>query len=232
MKIKIYSDGSNFDQMVEIYKTNNLISGFTTNPSLMKKAGVKNYLNFVTEITQAIKDLPISFEIFADEYVEMKEQIFKLSSISHNIYVKVPVSNTKGEPTYELCREMSDLGIKLNVTAVFTKDQIDKLNEYLNPNIDSIISIFCGRIADTGIDPATFIKYALKTKKSDKHKILWASTREVYNIYEADKIGCDIITISPELINKLSLFGKDLNEYSIETVRMFYNDAMSLNYKL
>jgi transaldolase len=232
MKIKIYADGSKLEQILDSYQNNKKVTGFTTNPSLMKKAGVTDYLPFVKEVTSKVTDLPISFEIFADEYEEMKEQILKLSSIASNIYVKVPITNTKGEPTYKLCKEMSDLGIKLNVTAIFTQEQIDNLNQSLNPDVDAVISIFAGRIADTGINPVPLMEYAINNKKSDKHEILWASTREVYSIYEADRIGCDIITVTPDLIDKLSLGGKDLNEYSLETVLMFFNDAKNAGYTL
>jgi len=231
MKIKIYADGSKLDQILSLYNSK-VVSGFTTNPSLMKKAGVTDYLTFVKEVTDVIKDLPISFEIFADDYIGMKEQILKLSSISDNIYVKVPITNTKGESTYQICKEMSDLGIKLNVTAIFTKDQIDNLYKSLNPNVESVISIFAGRIADTGVNPVPLVEYAIQNKVSEKHEVLWASTREVYSIYEADRIGCDIITVTPDLIDKLSLGGKDLNEYSLETVLMFFNDAKNAGYIL
>lgn len=232
MKIKIYADGSKIEQILNIYENNTDVTGFTTNPSLMRKAGVSDYLNFVNEVTNKIKDMPISFEIFADEYEEMKKQILTLSKISDNIFVKVPITNTKGEPTYKLCKEMSDLGIKLNVTAIFTQEQIDSLYESLNPEVETVISIFAGRIADTGVNPIPTMEYAIKNKRSHKHEILWASTREVYSIYEAERIGCDIITVTPDLIDKLSLGNKDLTEYSLETVLMFYNDAKNAGYTL
>lgn len=232
MKIKIYADGSKIEQILNIYENNTDVTGFTTNPSLMRKAGVSDYLNFVNEVTNKIKDMPISFEIFADEYEEMKKQILTLSKISDNIFVKVPITNTKGEPTYKLCKEMSDLGIKLNVTAIFTREQIDSLYEALNPETEAVISIFAGRIADTGVDPVPTMKYAIENKRSVKHEVLWASTREVYSIYEAERIGCDIITVTPDLIDKLSLGNKDLTEYSLETVLMFYNDAKNAGYTL
>lgn len=231
MNIKIYADGSKLDQILKLYQSKT-VSGFTTNPSLMKKAGVVDYLPFVKEVTDEITDLPISFEIFADDYEGMKEQILKLSSIADNIYVKVPIMNTKGEPTYKLCKEMSDFGIKLNVTAIFTQDQIDNLNKSLNPNTDCVISIFAGRIADTSVDPSEVVKYAIDNKVSNKHEILWASTREVYSIYEADRMGCDIITVTPDIIEKLSLGYKDLTEYSLETVQMFFDDAKNAGYIL
>jgi transaldolase len=232
MNIKIFADGSKLEQILDIYNNNKNITGFTTNPSLMRKAGVTDYLNFVKEVTNKVTDRPISFEIFADEYDEMKSQILTLSKISENIFVKVPITNTKGEPTYKLCKEMSDMGIKLNVTAIFTQEQIDSLYDSLNPSVETVISIFAGRIADTGVNPVPLMEYAIKSKKSSKHEILWASTREVYSIYEADRIGCDIITVTPDLIDKLSLGNKDLSEYSLETVLMFYNDAKNAGYTL
>jgi transaldolase len=232
MNIKIFADGSKIEQILDLYQNNKNVKGFTTNPSLMKKADVKDYLSFVKNITSQITDMPISFEIFADDYDNMKSQILKLSSIAKNIYVKVPITNTKGDPSYNLVKEMSDMGIKLNVTAIFTKEQLDNLNLSLNPDTDSVISIFAGRIADTGINPSDIMKYAVNSKMSAKHEILWASTREVYSIYEADKIGCDIITVVPEMIEKLSLGGKDLAQYSLETIQMFYDDAKSSNYSL
>ena len=232
MNIKIFADGSKIEQILNLYQNNKNVKGFTTNPSLMKKAGVKDYLPFVKEVTDHIKDMPISFEIFADEYSEMKEQVLKLSSIAPNIYVKVPITNTKGEHSYNLVKEMSDLGIKLNVTAIFTKEQIDNLNLALNPNTDSVISIFAGRIADTGVDPSDIMKYAVVSKISSKHEILWASTREVYSIYEADRIGCDIITVTPDILERLSLGGKDLMQYSLETVQMFFDGAKNAGYTL
>lgn len=229
MKIKLYADTSNLDQMLSLYRSKK-VSGFTTNPTLMKEACVTDYLGFVKLACDAITDMPISFEIFADDYESMKEQVLKLSNMANNIYVKIPVMNTKGEPSYKLIKEVSDLGIKVNVTAVFTYSQVDELYKVLNADTPSIVSIFAGRIADTGVNPTTLIKYAMSGSK--KHEVLWASTREIYNVYEADTIDCDIITVSPDIIEKLSLSGKDLTEYSLETVKMFYNDATSAGYNL
>lgn len=229
MKIKIYADTSDLNQMINLC---NKVDGFTTNPTLMKKFGVTNYLPFVHQVINEIKKLPVSFEIFADDYKEMKNQILKLANISNNIYVKIPIKNTKNKYTYKLIKEVNDIGIKLNVTAVFTKKQIYYLNKYLNPKISNIISIFSGRIADTGVNPINIVKYAIKHKISDNCKILWASTREVYNIYQAEKVACDIITVTPEILNKLSLKNKNLDEYSLETVKMFHDDAKNAGYIL
>lgn len=231
MNIKIYADGSDINEMIRLYKNNKFISGFTTNPSLMKKAGVTNYLEFLKEVTSIIIDLPISFEVFADDLNEMERQAEIIASYGSNIFVKIPVTNTKGESTKELIKKLLDKNIKVNITAVMTKKQIKDLIPYMKSSTKVILSIFAGRIADTGVDPKSIIKYAIKNK-SQNIELLWASPREVYNVYEADKIGCDIITITPDLINKLSLVGKSLEEYSLDTVKMFYNDAKESNYSL
>jgi transaldolase len=229
MKIEIYSDGSDKTEMISAYRSNKLVSGFTTNPTLMRKSGVVNYIEFMKDITSTIKDLPISFEVFADDLDEMEKQAITIASYGPNIYVKIPVTNTEGKSTKHLIKKLLNMGIKVNVTAVFTKKQIKELKQYLDSPTQVILSIFAGRIADTGVDPKPIVKYALKTSPSNV-KILWASPREVFNIYEADKLGCHIITVTPDLINKLSLNGKNLNDYSLDTVKMFYNDAKKSNY--
>jgi transaldolase len=229
MKIEIYSDGSDKNEMISAYESNKLVSGFTTNPTLMRKSGVVNYIEFMKDITSTIKDLPISFEVFADDIEEMEKQAITIASYGPNIYVKIPVTNTEGKSTKHLVKKLLNMGIKVNVTAVFTKKQIKELKSYLDSPTQVILSIFAGRIADTGIDPKPIVKYALKISPSNV-KILWASPREVFNIYEADKLGCHIITVTPDLINKLSLNGKNLNDYSLDTVKMFYNDAKKSNY--
>ena len=231
MKIKIYADGSDKNEMIKLYKNNKIISGFTTNPSLMRKAGVLNYLEFLQEVTSVIKDVPISFEVFADDLVEMEKQAEIISSYGNNIFVKIPVTNTKGESTKELIKKLLDKNIKVNITAVMTRKQIKELIPFMKSSTDVILSVFAGRIADTGIDPKSIVKYAIKNKSTNV-QVLWASPREVYNVYEADKISCDIITITVDLINKLSLSNKSLQEYSLDTVKMFYNDARASNYSL
>jgi transaldolase len=229
MKIKLYADSSNLEQILNLYR-NKKVSGFTTNPTLMKKAGVTDYAGFVKEVCSHITDMPVSFEIFADDYEGMKNQVLKLSGMANNIYVKIPVMNTKGESSYQLIKEVSNLGIKVNVTAIFTHQQVNELYKVLNPDTPSIISIFAGRIADTGANPIYLVKYA--KSKNEKHEVLWASTREIYNVYEADTIGCDIITVSPEILDRLSLKDKDLNIFSLETVKMFYDDAKIAGFSL
>lgn len=233
MNIKIYADGSNINEIFDLYENNKLVSGFTTNPSLMKKAGVTNYENFIKEVTSKIKDLSISFEVFADDYKGMLYQAQKIASYGDNIHVKIPIVNTEGESTHDLIYKLTEQNIKVNVTAVFTLNQLLLLRDHLPkpPSKNNIVSVFAGRIADTGRNPIDTIQLAQVLLK-DQCEILWASTREVYNIYEADRIGCDIITVTPDQIKKLSLQNKDLEEYSIETVKMFYNDAQSSGLQL
>lgn len=234
--IQLYADGSDFKEIVDIYnnrKTNN-IRGFNTNPTLMKKSGITDYLSFAKNVLNVVKELPISFEVFADDFDNMKRQAIILSGLAPNVYVKIPVMNTKKEYAYELINTLStQYNIKLNVTAVFTTNQIDNIFNSLWPMTESIISIFGGRIADTGSNPEQYIKYAINNNPSSNYKILWASPREVYNIYQAENINCDIITATPDLIEKYNkLKDKDLEEYSLETVKMFYNDAKSAGYTL
>jgi transaldolase len=235
MKIEIYADGSDFNEMISIYKNNKWVSGFTTNPSLMKKANVTNYKEFVKNVTNKIKDLPISFEVFADEIPEMGRQAEILSSYGKNVFVKIPITNTKGEPTKGLIKRLLASNIPVNVTAVFTIDQINSLIPYMVPNMGSntpsILSIFAGRIADTGVDPKSIVEHALKVMPGNV-KILWASCREVYNVYEADQVGCHIVTVTSDLMEKIKLKDKNLTDYSLETVKMFYNDAKSSGYEL
>lgn len=233
MNIKIYADGSNINEIFELYENNKLVKGFTTNPSLMKKAGVTNYEKFIKEVTSKIKDLSISFEVFADDYHGMLYQAQKIASFGENIHVKIPIVNTLGESTHDLIYKLTENNVKVNITAVFTLDQLLLLRSVLPapPNKKNIVSVFAGRIADTGRNPIDTIQLAQVLLK-DQCEILWASTREVYNIYEANRVGCDIITVTPDQIKKLSLQNKDLNEYSIETVKMFYNDAQSSGLQL
>lgn len=233
MNIKIFADGSNINEIFDLYENNKLVKGFTTNPSLMKKAGVTNYEKFIKEVTSKIKDLSISFEVFADDYHGMLYQAQKIASFGENIHVKIPIVNTLGESTHDLIYKLNENNVKVNVTAVFTLDQLFLLRDNLPtpPNKNNIVSIFAGRIADTGRNPIDTVQLAQVLLK-DQCEILWASTREVYNIYEANRIGCDIITVTPDQIKKLSLQNKDLNEYSIETVKMFFNDAQSSGLQL
>lgn len=230
-KIELYSDGAD-EKEILYYNNLNIISGITTNPSLMKAAGVKNYINFAKKILKKVKK-PISFEIFADNEKDIYRQAKIISSWAKNVYVKIPVKNTKNLLLDRIIKKLSYEGVKLNITAVFTKQQIKKIITSLNSKTPSILSIFCGRIADAGYDPKKYILYANKIRKNKKNiKILWASTREIYNLVEADKYGCDIITVPSSILKKLNLLGKNLDKYSTETVKMFYEDAKKAGYKL
>jgi transaldolase len=231
MNIQIYADGSDIKEIFDLYTNNKLVTGFTTNPSLMKKAGVKDYLSFIKEVTEHIKDCSISFEVFADDEEEMIYQSQKIAEYGDNIHVKIPITNTKGEYTTNVIKKLISQDIKVNITAVFTNEHIDVLKPILPKNKNNIVSIFAGRISDTGRDPIQYVKYGID-QLGDRCSILWASTRHVYNIYEANQIGCDIITVTPDQIKKLELYNKDLTAYSLETVQMFYNDAKSSNFTL
>ncbi len=232
LKVKIYADGADRDGMLEMY-AKPYIQGFTTNPTLMKKAGITDYKAFAHEILQAIPDRPISFEVFADEFSDMERQALEIKTWGENVYVKIPVSNTRQEMAYDLIARLSGAGVHLNVTAILTLDQVQNVADALKDGPDSIISVFAGRIADTGLDPVPVMQEALTLLKvAPKAELLWASPREVLNIYQADSIGCHIITATNDLIRKLALGGKDLAEYSLETVQMFYDDAQSAGYTL
>ena len=232
LKIKIYADGADRDGMLEMY-AKPYIQGFTTNPTLMKKAGITDYKAFAHEILQAIPDRPISFEVFADEFTDMERQALEIKTWGENVYVKIPVSNTRQEMAYDLIERLSGAGVHLNVTAILTLEQVQNVADALKDGPDSIVSVFAGRIADTGLDPVPVMQKALTLLEvAPKAELLWASPREVLNIYQADNIGCHIITATNDLIRKLALGGKDLAEYSLETVQMFYDDAQSAGYTL
>jgi len=227
LKIKIFADGAKITDFEKLNKFP-YIKGFTTNPSLMRKAGITNYEKFINEILPVVGNKPISFEVVSDEFNEMEKQALKLGRISENIYVKIPVTNTKGKSSAPLIHALSHNGIKINVTAVFTLSQICEVYKVLNEEVPSIISIFSGRIADTGVDPAIIMKQAIKILNPRKKiELLWASPRELLNIFQAEKVGCDIITILPNILEKLSLINYNLQAYSLDTIKMFYNDAIS-----
>ena len=232
LKVKIYADGADRDGMLEMYAKPH-IQGFTTNPTLMKKVGITDYKAFAHEILQAIPDRPISFEVFADEFTDMERQALEIKTWGENVYVKIPVSNTRQEMAYDLIERLSGAGVHLNVTAILTLEQVQNVADALKDGPDSIVSVFAGRIADTGLDPVPVMQKALTLLEvAPKAELLWASPREVLNIYQADNIGCHIITATNDLIRKLALGGKDLAEYSLETVQMFYDDAQSAGYTL
>ncbi len=232
LKIDIYADGADFASILKL-NNNSMIKGFTTNPTLMKKAGVANYKDFAIELLKVIKDKPISFEVFSDEIEEMETQAREISSWADNVYVKIPVTNSKGLSTKEIISNLSNDNINLNVTAVFTLDQVKGIISSVNNKSNTIISIFAGRIADTGVDPIPLMQKSVNLSKiNTKIKILWASPRELLNIIHADKSGCQIITVAEDIIKKLNLVNKDLQEFSLETVKMFYDDAQKVGYKI
>lgn len=232
LKVKIYADGADLGSMLKEYEKG-IVSGFTTNPSLMKIAGIKSYKAFGKEVLENIKDMPISFEVFGDDKETMLEEAREIYTWGENVYVKIPVVNTKGELNREVIKELSDSNVKLNITAIFTINQVKDVLESLNKETPAIISIFAGRIADAGVDPIKIVEEAVEIAREYPNvEILWASCRELYNIVQADKIGCHIITVQNSILNKMNLFGKDLTQYSIETVRDFFKDAKSLGFSI
>jgi transaldolase len=231
-KIKLFADGADLEGMIEEYKKG-FASGFTTNPTLMKKAGVKSYEEFAKAALKAIPDLPISFEVFSDDFSGMEREARQISAWGDNVYIKIPVTNTKRESTAPLIKKLSQDGLKLNVTAILTVDQVKTVAKVLSPATPSIVSIFAGRIADTGMDPIPMMKESVKILKSNpKTELLWASTRELLNLFQAESCGCHIITITNDILKKLPLVGKDLHELSLETVQMFHNDAKAAGYNI
>ena len=232
LKIKIYSDGADAQEIIKM-DSEDFVDGFTTNPTLMKTSGITDYLAFAKEVLSGVKEKSISFEVFSDELDDMYRQAIILRDLGDNVWVKIPISNTKGEYTYPLIKKLSNEGVKLNITAIFTKEQIKQVYSSLNPEINSIISIFAGRIANAGIDPEETMLYASDLVSEDENiETLWASSREVFNIIQAERCGTDIITLTPGLIKGMKDLGKDLDQYSLETVKMFYDDAQESGFTL
>ena len=231
-KIKIFADGADVDGMKEMYNAG-YVSGFTTNPTLMKKAGVTDYEAFAREIAREITDLPLSFEVFSDDLETMEKEARKIGSWGDNIFIKIPVTNTRGESTVGLIKKLSSEGLKLNITAILTVPQVEGVVKALTAGVGAYVSVFAGRIADTGIDPIPVMKETVKMCQSvNGVESLWASTRELLNIFQAQDCGVDIITATNDILKKLPMVGKDLTELSLDTVQMFYNDAKSLGYRL
>ena len=227
LKIKIFLDGAGIDDLRALGSLG-YIRGFTTNPTLMRKSGIVDYEKFVREVLPLTKNKPVSFEVISDDFDQMRSQAIKLSKFGSNIYVKIPVMNTKGVPSLPLIDDLTRKGIKINVTAIMTLGQIADLAKVLTQKTPVILSVFAGRIADTGVDPVPIFKTARKILKNFKNiELLWASPRELLNIFQAEEVGCDIITVLPEILAKLHLIGCDLNDFSLETVKQFYNDAVS-----
>ena len=232
LTVKIFADGADRDGMLEMY-ANPLIKGFTTNPTLMRKAGVSDYKSFAKEILSEIRDRPISFEVFSDEFDEMKRQAEEIAGWGDNVYVKIPVTNTRGEGSYGLVNELSHAGVKVNVTAMMLFDQVRQVRAAVEGGAPCCVSVFAGRIADTGRDPVPVMAEAVDILKSAPNaELIWASPRELLNIFQADGVGCHIITATTDVLKKLSLIGKDLTEYSLDTVKMFFDDAQGAGYDL
>jgi transaldolase len=232
-RIKIFADGASLPSMLESARDPR-ISGFTTNPTLMRKAGISDYRAFAKEVLASIKDRPISFEVFADEFADMRRQAQDIATWGDNVYVKIPITNTRRESATPLIRELASSGVKLNVTAICTLEQVRDTAQALKGGAPSVVSVFAGRIADTGRDPIPLMKEALgMCRAADKRiELLWASPRELLNIVQAAEVGCDIITVTPDLLKKLELVGKDLADFSLDTVQMFYRDAQAAGFKL
>jgi transaldolase len=232
LRVQVFADGADKAGMLELYKQS-YIKGFTTNPTLMRKAGVTDYECFALEILRQIPDRPISFEVFADDASEMERQARKIAAWASNVYVKIPVTNTRRQPMYELIRRLSVDGIRVNATAVLALDQVRHIARALKGGAPSYISIFAGRIADTGRDPVPVMKAALELIAPEPNtQLVWASPRELLNIFQADEIGCHIITVTSDVLKKINLIGKDLHDFSLETVRMFHDDAARSGYIL
>ena len=233
LRIKIFADGADKEGILSL-NGNPLIRGITTNPTLMRKAGVRDYESFAKDILRTVKRKPVSFEVFSDEFTEMKRQTLKIAAWQNNVYVKIPITNSRGESSLPLVEELSRKGVQLNITALLTSQQVRDVSEVLNPGTAAIVSIFAGRIADTGLDPIPIMQKSLKLLKSlPKAKLLWASVREVLNIFQADACGCHIVTVPHEIISKvIKMAGTDLNQLSLDTVKMFRNDAEQAGFSL
>lgn len=232
LKIKIFADGADFDSIMKMYP-NPHVKGFTTNPSLARKAGVADYESFGRKLLAAIPDRSVSLEVFADDFPTMEKQALAIASWGKNVNVKIPVMNTKGESACPLIERLSKAGVTLNVTAIMTREQVKDVAAALSPDTGAIVSVFAGRIADTGVDPVPLMADSLKLLADrPKAELLWASTRELLNIFQADEIGCPIITVTNDLIVKLPLVGKDLAVYSRETVEGFYKDATAAGFEI
>jgi transaldolase len=232
LNVKIFADGADKEGILEMY-AKTFIKGFTTNPTLMRKAGISDYRAFAKEILQAISDRPISFEVFSDEFQDMERQAMEIASWGDNVYVKIPVTNTRGQPCYELVRKLTKSGVKVNVTALMTLDQVRDVVAVLESETPSYVSVFAGRIADTGRDPVPLMAAAVEMLKTrPKAELIWASPRELLNIFQADTLGCHVITVTNDTLKKLVLIGRDLHDYSLETVKMFFEDAKGAGFEL
>ena len=232
LKTKIFADGAELEGMLAMYREPH-IKGFTTNPTLMRKAGVSDYRAFAREVLAAIPDRPISFEVFSDDFADMERQALDIAAWGAFVYVKIPVTNTKREPAYDLIHRLSHAGVKVNVTAIMTLDQVKQVVAALQGGAPSNVSVFAGRLADTGRDPVPHMAAAVDLLKAEpKAELIWASPRELLNVFQADAIGCHIITVTNDILKKLALVDKDLDEYSLDTVKMFHDDARKAGFSL
>ena len=232
LKIKIFADGAKVETMIEMSKKP-FIKGLTTNPTLMRKAGISDYKEFAKEVLTKIQDKPISFEVFSDNLREMIEQAIEIASWGENVNVKIPITNSEGIETTSVIKELSSMGIALNITAILTTGQVKNVIDALDGNSNAFISVFAGRIADTGRDPIPLMEEALQImREKPKSELIWASPRELLNVIQADSIGCHIITATSDILKKLDIIGKDLTRYSLETVRMFRDDALASGYSI
>lgn len=232
LKVKLFADGADKDGMLDMY-AKSYIQGFTTNPTLMKKAGISDYRAFAKDILEAIPDRPISFEVFSDEFEEMERQALEIADWGENVYVKIPVTNTRREPAYDLIWKLSHVGVKLNITAILTLDQVRNVVKNVSHTTPCYVSVFAGRIADTGCDPLPVMTAAMEILgDAPMAELIWASPRELLNILHADSIGCHVITVTNDILKKLHLLGYDLGDLSLDTVKMFYDDASQAGYKL
>ena len=232
LQVKVFADGADRESMLESY-ANPLISGFTTNPTLMRRAGVTDYRSFAHDIINEIPDRHISFEVFSDDFVDMERQAREIATWGDNVYAKIPITNTKGETSYEMVHRLSQDGVKVNVTAIFLLDQVRAVAEAVDGGAPCCVSVFAGRIADAGLDYMPVMAESVEIlKPNPKAELIWASPREVYNVAQADDIGCHIITCTSDIIKKLPTFGKELGQFSLETVQLFYEDASAAGYSL
>ena len=232
LNIKIFGDGADKASMLELARLP-FIRGFTTNPTLMRKAGVSDYVGFAKEVLAEIKDKPISFEVFSDDLGEMEHQARIINSWAENVYVKIPITNTKRESSFELVKKLSHEGVKLNITAILTIPQVEHIVQALSPKTPSVISVFAGRIADTGVNPLPVMKEAKAiTSQISGCELLWASPRQLLDIYHADEAGAEIVTVTSDILKKLEKVGYDHEEYSLDTVKMFYEDGQKAGFEL
>jgi len=232
LRVKIFADGADKAGMLEMH-AKPYIKGLTTNPTLMRKAGISDYRAFAREILELIRNKPISFEVFSDDFLEMERQAMEIASWGRSVYVKIPVTNTKSESSCDLVRRLAARRVQLNVTALMTLPQVRDVVDALDANTPAYVSVFAGRIADTGRDPVPLMSAAVQLLSlKPKAELIWASPRELLNIFHADQIGCHVITVTNDILKKLELVGKDLTDYSLDTVKMFRSDAVAANFRL